>query len=101
MTTQHDNPINAPTIIVLLIAAMVFLGGVVVPGVIALNDGLERALPTAGADQPYAELASHRLKEQARIGSYRWIDEKNHVAAVPIDQAIALYAQRQTNAEDK
>ncbi|MBO0911681.1 MAG: hypothetical protein J2P13_07790 [Acidobacteria bacterium] len=40
------------------------------------------------------ELAGFRYKEEEKLNSYGWVDEKTGVAHIPIDRAIELTAQR-------
>jgi hypothetical protein len=42
-----------------------------------------------------------RAKEQAVINSYRWVDEKNGVVGIPVEEAIKLLAQRGLPARDQ
>lgn len=40
------------------------------------------------------DLIELRAKEQAALTSYRWVDEKNGVVAIPVQEAMALLAKR-------
>ncbi len=98
-SNQSYDEINAPMILVLLASAAIFFGGVIVPAVMALNYHLEATMAEADiVAQPDAELTHHQLNELNRIGRYRWIDQQNQIAAIPVDRAIMLYADRQLDA---
>jgi hypothetical protein len=47
------------------------------------------------------DLIDLRAKEHAALTSYRWIDEKNGVVAIPVEQAITLLAQRGLASRDQ
>lgn len=38
------------------------------------------------------ELAQLRAQQEEQLNSYRWVDEKKQIAAIPIDRAIKLIA---------
>jgi hypothetical protein len=43
---------------------------------------------------PATDLANLRATEQARLGSYGWVDQQAGVVHIPIERAMALIAQR-------
>lgn len=43
---------------------------------------------------PFADLDSLRAEEEARLGSYGWVDEPAGVAHIPIDRAKDLLVER-------
>jgi mono/diheme cytochrome c family protein len=43
---------------------------------------------------PPEDLAQMRATEQARLGSYGWVDQNANVAHIPIERAMELIAQR-------
>ena len=48
--------------------------------------------------QPPEELTRLRATQQERLNSYRWIDEQNRVAAIPIDRATELVVEELSQA---
>jgi hypothetical protein len=42
-----------------------------------------------------------RAKEQAMLNGYRWVDEKNGVVGIPVEEAIKLLAQRGVPTRDQ
>jgi hypothetical protein len=42
-----------------------------------------------------------QAKERAELNSYRWVDEKNGVVGIPVEQAIKLLAQRGVPTRDQ
>ena len=52
-----------------------------------------RNLPPLETDPP-SELRALRAREQAQLDHYGWIDPKQGIVRLPIDRAMALYAQR-------
>jgi hypothetical protein len=42
-----------------------------------------------------------RAKEQAMLNSYRWVDEKNGVVGIPVEEAIKLLAQKGVPTRDQ
>jgi ATP/ADP translocase len=102
-TPQTDAPtngsydqINAKLILVILVASAIFFGGVIVPGTMALNYYLERTITEAEVITPANEaLTTVELDQLSRITRYRWVDQTNGVAAIPIDRAMEIYAARQ------
>lgn len=47
------------------------------------------------------DLIELRAKEQAALTSYRWIDEKNGIVGIPVEQAITLLARRGLPSRDQ
>ncbi|MBV1952612.1 MAG: hypothetical protein KUG64_10525 [Cycloclasticus sp.] len=45
------------------------------------------------AANPNWALREVQLKHQEKINSYRWVDQENQIASIPIDRAIELTAQ--------
>ena len=45
----------------------------------------------------YWDLAAARLDQQERLHRYRWVDQSQLIAAVPIDRAIELTVLRYKN----
>lgn len=41
------------------------------------------------------ELVEARVAQEAKINTYRWIDQQRRVAAIPIDQAMKLLIENQ------
>ncbi len=46
-------------------------------------------------DQPIYEIEQLKTRQLAEITTYRWVDEKAGIAAIPIDRAMKLIAQRE------
>ena len=47
--------------------------------------------------QPYTELEQQKQQQEANLIVYRWVDQKNQIAAIPIDKAIEKVAERYSN----
>jgi hypothetical protein len=45
------------------------------------------------ANNPNWVLREVKLKQQEKINSYRWVDQKKQIVAIPIDRAITLTAE--------
>jgi hypothetical protein len=56
----------------------------------------QRRLPPAPNLQttPEKDLATVRAEEEARLGSYGWVDESQGIAHIPIARAMAILAER-------
>jgi hypothetical protein len=46
-------------------------------------------------ESPNAEWTSMRIEEQADVTGYGWVDRDAHVARIPLDRAMDLYAAEQ------
>jgi len=56
----------------------------------ALYFNFEVARRQADDQVPIAEINDLLAKQQSTLGSYRWVDEKNQIAAIPVSRAMEL-----------
>ena len=60
-----------------------------------LEEARERQLPPIPRlqEDPEAELAELRAREDAALASYGWVDESQGIALIPIERAMELVAE--------
>jgi len=109
-TLHEENTIQfAPVLIfavvMILVSAATFVTVKIIQHTFDINWARSEAplSPLAQAQMPPApllqvasgqDLIDLRAKEQVAINSYRWVDEKNGVVGIPVEEAIKLLAQR-------
>lgn len=87
-----DDPQPRATVVVGIVGVILLLAIVLLTQVIFYNvQRIEDQAKLYQAPRPSAPLQAEQL---AQISSYRWINEKEGVVAIPIDRAIELYVQR-------
>jgi hypothetical protein len=92
---QHYDDLNIPAIGTLgVVAALLSFATII--GTQAIYYAYERAqFETKKSQIPFAD-SDHKLNEQrGRISSFGWVDRKNDVVAIPIDQAMELVVKEQ------
>lgn len=90
---EQTDPRASSTLVVFIILAILVLAFVVLAQVVFYNlQSVEEARKIV-AVQPQ-ELADLQARQLSQINSYRSVDAKAGVVAIPIDQAIELYAAR-------
>lgn len=85
----HDDT-NTPTI-----ALLGFLGAISVFAIIVLLEVVYYHVAAQqeyqkDISQPYVELSNVLQEQQARLETYRWVDEKKKIVAIPIQRAMDL-----------
>ena len=88
MTTRND--VNTPMIAIIgfLSALLLFAAVILLQVMFYRIQARDRYHKDFG--QPMRELTDLRHQQQARLSEYRWIDEKQKIAAIPIDRAMDL-----------
>ena len=105
-------PVLIFAVVMILVSAATFLTVKIIQHTFDLNWTRSEApvSPLAQAPMPPApllqvvpgqDLIDLRAKEQTVINSYRWVDEKNGVVGIPIEEAIKLLAQRGLPSRDQ
>lgn len=98
-------PVLIFAVVMILVSAATFLTVKIIQHTFDLNWARSEAplSPLAQAQMPPApllqvasgqDLIDLRAKERAVLNSYRWVDEKNGVVGIPVEEAIKLLAQR-------
>lgn len=78
----------------LLLVALIVLSLGVIPGLPNPLGNSQGAL-SGLADETSPELMlAHREKEETQLNSYGWVDEQADIVRIPINQAMALVAER-------
>src|SRR5450631_4442495 len=84
-----------------LVALLIIVGLVVVGGLsVSLNKKPAQSVVLQSDDTPSPEVASGEMLKQLRateenaLTTYGWVDRKNGIVHIPIDQAMNLLAQR-------
>ncbi|MBD3162107.1 MAG: hypothetical protein GF346_07345 [Candidatus Eisenbacteria bacterium] len=102
MQTRHDDPATGQTVAWGVVGAiLIFVLVVALQAFFYAAEQSETRSKTYGR-QP-EELAGLRAEQQEKLTTYRWIDEKNGVAAIPIERAMEILARElrgQPRAED-
>ncbi|MEX2214735.1 MAG: hypothetical protein WD768_11435 [Phycisphaeraceae bacterium] len=90
--------INIPLIVTVGIISSVLLFVIIVGLQAWFNNELEDERDIKFAGHTNWKLKDIQLEAQARIDSYRWADQQNQRATIPIDDAIRMtvdkYAQK-------
>lgn len=95
-TQTHDDPRASLTLVAFLILAILVLAFVVLAQVMFYNmQSIEDQRKVASAKPQ--ELADLQAAQLAQISSYRYINEKAGVVAIPIDRAMEHYAREMKN----
>lgn len=94
MSANYDD-LNIPAIGTLgVVSALLSFATII--GTQAIYYAYERAqFETKRVQVPFAD-SDHKLNEQrGRISNFGWVDRKNDVVAIPIDQAMDLVVKEQ------
>jgi hypothetical protein len=83
------------------------LAGIVLLMYLLAHTWLQRAEPPLGAippeprlqDDPAADLAAERAREQAQLDGYAWVDRDAGIARIPVDRAMAILARSSSSAQ--
>jgi hypothetical protein len=91
---SRDNEPNAPLTAVVGIvgAVLLFVVIVLLQAVFNREDRAEQRRKAEAT--PADQLTLVRSEQQEILNSYRWIDEKSGVVAIPIDRAMRLLVER-------
>jgi hypothetical protein len=86
----HYDDVNTP-----LVALIGFLGSILVFAIIILlavlyNLAQEHEQYVKDTSQPYTERDTLQAAQRIKLVEYRWVDQANHVTAIPIDRAMQL-----------
>jgi hypothetical protein len=68
---------------------------VIIVGVQALYLRTEQNELAQYDNAPVVWLSNLRLEQQTKLATYRWIDKDKQVVAIPIDEAMKLYVEKQ------
>jgi hypothetical protein len=89
MTQQYED-VDSPTIAVVGFIGAVVMFALVVLLLVVFYNVQSRRQAEAIRDQPPSEWANLVSGQQAQLASYRWIDEKKGIVAIPIGRAEEL-----------
>jgi hypothetical protein len=91
MPKMYDDPHIAPTVYVVAVLVVVFIGSVfALEGYFGRVSREERQ--TKVVDRPWKELEQVRTQQQALIERYAWVDRKEGIVAIPVERAMDLVA---------
>jgi hypothetical protein len=116
--TQHEEnviqltPVVIFAVVMILVSVATFVTVKIIQHTFDINWARSEAPVSSLAQSPMPatpmlqvssgqDLIALREKERAALTSYRWIDEKNGVVGIPVEQAIKLLAQRGLPARDQ
>jgi hypothetical protein len=83
----------AIAIVLIFVAIFLFMHILKRNAPVGLAEGVEPPPPRLQV-QPNLDLANLRAREQEALTTYRWIDRKEQIIAIPIEQAIDLTIKR-------
>ncbi len=86
---------NAPLTVVAGIVGAVLLFVLVVVLQAVFYRAEQAEVERKGAGAPNDELAQVRAQQQELLEGYRWVDEKQGLVRIPIQQAMALVVARE------
>lgn len=89
--------VNVPLVLTIgVVAGLILI--VLVIGVQGWYQSAENDQMAEKADHyPNTDLIDLKAAQIDRISQYRWVDQKNNVVAIPIDQAMKIMVQTQGN----
>lgn len=93
--------INMPMIITIVIASLLLLATIVIGMQAVFFYAQNRELQVKVIDPPNWEIENLIAQQLANIQSYRWIDRKNDIVAIPIDRAVELTITRMNQQRDQ
>lgn len=79
-----------------LVAARFVAGGIAEP---AVTPGPVRTAEPPLQPHPARDLAAYRAEKERQLESYGWVDRDHGIAHIPIERAMALYAQQRQQPE--
>lgn len=91
--THGGDPPSNTTVLVAIISTILLLAVVMTAVVIFQNVQYYEDQTKVYTGSP-RELADLQFKQLATINESRWVSEKDGIVAIPIDDAIRLYAER-------
>lgn len=50
-------------------------------------------------DQPNAQMQEYRREQRQKLTEPRWVDQDGNVAAVPIERAMEIYAEKRVQSD--
>jgi hypothetical protein len=86
---QRDE-INTPLIVLVGFLATVLTFAIVVLLMVVYYHAAESQEYAKVISQPWVEVGDLVAKQQAKLGEYRWVDQKQKIVAIPIDRAMQL-----------
>ena len=89
-----SNKVNTPFIIFVGVLSILLLF-VIVIGVQAWFRDQELGEEARYVNRPVKGLVEVRSEQLAKINDYRWVDRKNGIAAIPIEQAMKVVVQKE------
>jgi hypothetical protein len=82
--------VNTPMVAMIGFLGCILIFAIVVFLTVIYHSALDREKYAKDTSQPYTELDNLLASQRIKLVEYRWIDEKNHVVAIPIDRAMQL-----------
>jgi hypothetical protein len=94
-TADRTQGINFGLVITIGLVGVIVLFGIIIPGIQALIYSVEgRFTEQTVVSQRNVSLRDHELEQLSRINSYRWVNQSEGIAAIPIERAMRRYAER-------
>ena len=102
MAEGKGTDLNIGLIVTIGVITILLIGGVMIPGVMALQAAVQDQYAEQSLVGPRNtdRIAAETTQRKPIIGPPRWVDREKQWVTIPIDQAMELYAERHAGAAE-